>query len=243
MKQPFIIIFWVTLLTGCSKSNPGSSSSGSGAPPATTPGAAAPSKVSLSTPDQNDVCLSGTVVSDSLSTVSFSWTAGSNTTEYDLTIKNLLSTQVSTQATSKTQLDVTLPRNTPFSWYIVSKSNATTATTQSDTWKFYNAGNGTVSYPPYPADILTPTYGQIFTNVTSAVNLTWKGSSVLSGTIINFDIYSGTTKTPGLLKSNVTDSFLNNVSVSSGSTYYWKVTSRDNAGNTTDSELNTFTVN
>lgn len=231
MRKGLLIISFVLALLGC-----GSSKKSNPAP------VLPPVAVVLTTPAQNAVCITGTVVSGTQSSVNFTWAASANTNSYDLVLKNLLTSASTTQNTTSTSLSITIDQNTPYSWYIVSKSSQTAATAQSDTWKFYNSGPGVVTYPPYPAEITAPTFGQTVTASSGMVNLTWTGGSVVSGTIVNYDVYFGTTTTPALLKGNVTDSFLNNVSVTSGTTYYWKVITRDNAGNTSDSGIYQFSV-
>lgn len=203
--------------------------------------AADPSKAELTAPAQNSVCITGTVISDTQSSVTFTWNAAANTNSYDVVLKNLLTENSVTLNTTKTQLTVDVLRNTPYSWYVVSKSTTVSNTAQSDTWKFYNSGPGVVTYAPFPAEITAPTFAQIVPAGT--VNLTWKGSSAQAVTIINYDVYFGTTTSPALLKGNVTDSFINGVSVTSGSLYYWKVITRDSNGNTSDSGLYQFTAN
>ncbi|MBS1531117.1 MAG: hypothetical protein JSU01_12480 [Bacteroidetes bacterium] len=200
----------------------------------------APGQATLLTPAQNAVCITGTAVSSTQSSVQFSWNAGSNATSYDLVLKNLLTSASTTQTTTSTSLLVNLDQDTPYSWYIVSKSAGGTAT--SDTWKFYNSGPGVVTYPPYPAEITAPTFGQSVTAGAGTVNLTWVGSSVTQGTIVNYDVYFGSSTTPPLMQSKVTTSYLNGVAVTSGATYYWKVITRDNAGNTSDSGVYWFSV-
>jgi len=230
MRQAFILLTIVFTLTACGgkKNNP---------PPDVTPAVAL-----LSSPAQNEVCTTGTVISATQSSVTFTWEAAANASSYDLTLKNLLTAATETHNTSQTQLTLTLARNTPYSWFIVSKSTQTSATAQSDTWKFYNSGPGIITYAPFPAQIVAPTFGQIVTAASGTVNLSWKGSSVTPGDIINYDVYFGTTNSPALLAGAVTASFDNNVAVTSGTTYYWKVITRDMQGNTSDSGLSQFTV-
>ncbi len=199
-----------------------------------------PSKATLMTPAQNAVCTTGAIISNTQSSITFNWDASNNTDSYDLVVKNLLTSATVTQNTTNTSLSLSLTRNTPYSWYIVSKSTKSTSTGQSDTWKFYNSGPGVVTYAPYPAEITSPTFGQAVT--TATVNMVWQGSGV-DAAIANYDVYFGTTTSPGLLKSNVTNSFLNNVAVSAKTTYYWKVITRDVNGNTSDSGLYQFSVN
>jgi hypothetical protein len=229
MKSRLLIVGLLLTAMGCGKK-----SSPTPAPDLT------PAKAVLTLPKQNEACTSGTIISATQSSVLFTWGASNNADSYELNLKNLLTGATTSQTTSTTQLQITLSRNTPYSWYIASKSNKSSTTAQSDTWKFYNAGAGTVSYAPYPADVVAPAIGQNV--VAGTVNLSWKGSSV-GGNITGYDVYFGTSTSPAVLKSNVTDSFYNNVSVISGTQYYWKVVTEDAIGNTSDSGLFQFKVN
>lgn len=235
MKRELLIILLISFVLvscgGSKKNNP------------IPPPVPAPTAAALTFPAQNAVCTTGSIISASQSSITFTWNTSDNTESYDLTLKNLLTSITTTQNTTDSKLTLTLARNTPYSWYIVSKSSKTTATTQSDTWKFYNSGPGAVTYAPYPADITSPTFGQAITATAGAIILTWTGSAVDNSTIVNYDVYFGTTATPAIFKSTVTDSFVNGVTVASGNTYYWKVITRDVNGNTSDSGLYQFRVN
>jgi hypothetical protein len=235
MKKELLIIAVVFLMMSCGgKSN---------APTPVPPTPPKPTQALLSAPAQNAVCTTGTNPSATQSTISFSWNASANTNNYSLVIKNLLTSDSTTQSTSQTQLDVILLRNTPYSWYVVSQSNQTSATAKSAIWKFYNSGPGIITYAPFPADITSPAFAQNVTASAGTVNLTWTGSVVTPDVIANYDVYFGTTSSPAIMASAITISFLNNVSVASKTTYYWKVITRDAVGNTSDSGLFQFTVN
>lgn len=227
MKKLFIFILSLQLFS-CSKSTPVI------APP--------PGMAVLLLPLSAAACTSGTVLSATQSTINFSWTASLNTTSYGLSIKNLLTGITSTQVSSTNSLAVNLLRNTPYSWYVVSESTATTVSTHSLVFKFYNAGPGIVSYPPFPATITAPLFGQSVTATNNLISLTWAGSSV-SNNITSYDVYFGTATVPVVYKSAVSASTLTGVPVVSGTTYYWKVITHDLTGNTSDSGVYTFTVN
>jgi hypothetical protein len=91
--------------------------------------------------------------------------------------------------------------------------------------------------------IKSPSFGQVITATSGTVGLSWTGSTPDNSPIAGYDVYFGTTSSPALLKSGITDSFVNGVAVTPGVTYYWRVISRDNLGNTSDSGLYQFTVN
>jgi hypothetical protein len=242
MKRPLLALTICLLILGCGGkgNNPQPGGNGGGGGTTTPP---APTQASLVSPAQNAVCTTGTIVSDTTSTISFSWDASSNTSSYQLSIQNLVTNAVVTQTTSATQVSVTLLRNTPYAWFVVSSSTKTTTTAQSTTWKFYNAGAGVVSYAPFPADIVSPTYGQDVTPSAGAISLTWKGSDVSANSIANYDVYFGTTKTPPLLQGKITATTISNVTVAPNTTYYWEVITRDDLGNTSSSGIYQFTTN
>jgi len=224
MRTKILILFSViTLLAACKKAE-----------------VPKPGKVALSFPALNSACTTGVIISATQSTITFSWNTSDHTDNYVLNIKNLLTGVTTTQTTSNNQLAVDLLRDTPYSWFI--ESTSTSGTTPSDTWKFYNAGLGTLSHPPFPADALKPTYGQNVSATGGSINLSWTGSDP-DNDIATYDVYFGTTSTPSISKSNITDMFLNNLAVVSGTTYYWKVITKDAQGNISDSGVFQFKVN
>lgn len=206
-----------------------------------TPQIANPAKAALTFPAQDAVCTTGTIISATQSSVTFTWQAAANTDSYELNLKNLLTGTSSTQTTTSSQLAVKLLRNTPYSWYIVSKSGKTSATAQSDTWKFYNSGPGTISHAPFPAELVAPGFALEVAASNGTISLQWKGSDV-DNDITAYDLYFGTTTTPAIYKAGITDMIMNGISVKSGTTYYWKVITKDALGNTSDSGLFQFSV-
>jgi hypothetical protein len=198
-----------------------------------------PGKPNLITPAQNSICISGIIVSDSESQVLFTWSGTENTNSYDLVLKNLLTNTSKTINVTDTQAWAQLLRNTPYSWYVSAKQTTSTTTTQSDNWKFYNSGAGVVTYAPFPAEIVAPTYGQIVTAVDGKIDLSWKGSSADSN-ITGYNVSLGTTTDPPVIKNGVTDTFLNDVVVAANTVYHWRVVTVDANGNYTDSGLYQF---
>ncbi len=202
----------------------------------------APSKAKLLTPDSNSTCTTGRIISATDNAVTFTWNSAANASSYALTIKNLLSGSISTQNTNATTIEVVLLRNTPYSWFIVSKSDKTTATAQSSVWKFYNSGLATTSHPPFPADLTMPTFGQSLNATAGKVTLTWTGSAV-DNNIVGYDVYLGTTSANmAVIKPDLTTSTFD-ATVTSGTTYYWKIVTKDSQGNTSSSGTYQFNVN
>ncbi|OKS87482.1 hypothetical protein [Mucilaginibacter polytrichastri] len=202
---------------------------------------AAPVKAVLVFPAQNALCTQGIVISAVQSTVTLKWNAAANADKYEINVKNLLTGVATTQTTTSIQQDVVLDIATPYLWSVKSLSFQSTDVAVSDTWKFYNAGPGKTSYAPYPAEAISPTQMLSVSANNGKVTLNWNGADV-DNDISGYDLYFGTTTTPILFKSGLMDSKYD-VDVSSTITYYWKIVTKDTAGNTSQSVIYQFKVN
>lgn len=222
MKRIFIFLL---LFVSCKKNNTD--------PPA-------PGKVTLVFPAKNSACTTGSQVTDSTSSVTFTWKISPNTESYELTVRNLLTRVTTSKVITTNQATDTLLIKTPYSWFIKSMSATSTTGTPSDTFKFYMSAPGESNYSPFPATLISPTFNQIVSGGT--VNLTWTGKDV-DDDIAGYDVYFGTAYIAPLYKSNVSNMHLNSIPVTSGKTYYWKVSTRDKLGNIATSDLYKFTVN
>jgi len=201
-------------------------------PPAPQP----PAQALLTFPAADALCTAGTVISPTQASVVFTWEASTNTTTYDVVIKNLLTGTIATQSANTNYLNVTLLRNTPYSWSVVSKSALVSTTAQSETRKFYLAGS-TTSYPPFPATITAPVFGESV--AVGTVNLAWTGADV-DNDIVGYDVYFGISSNPPLIQSNLKVAFTTGLITYSNATYYWRVITKDNLGNTSDSGIYQF---
>jgi hypothetical protein len=208
-----------------------------------TPEDQVPQKPVLLFPAQNSACVPAVVLSSTQSTVLLTWDTVKYADSYDVTVKNLISGQLSTENTVTPQLLKTLERSMPYLWFVVAKSTKTTEVTISDTWKFYNPGPGAVYYAPFPADAIAPAIGATVTTADGKINLSWQGSDP-DNDISAYDIYLGASAaTMVLAKANVTDKFLNGNAVTSGASYYWRVVTKDAKGNASNSDIFNFKVN
>lgn len=203
----------------------------------------APQQAVLVSPAANEACTQGTIVSSTISTVTLKWNAAANADLYKVNITNLLTQAVTKQTTTATQLAVNLSSNTPFSWYVISKSESSTEVGTSETRKFYNAGEATAYFAPFPPDNLMPTMRQSVTAVNGKVNLSWTADDA-DNDLSAYDVYLGTTSTNiPLLQANITLKKLDDVTVTANTSYYWKVVAKDAKGNTAESTVNIFKVN
>ena len=199
-----------------------------------------PEVATLIFPEANSECTEGTNENDTESTIVFKWNTAQFATSYNLKVKDLESSNVSTHLSNEPKFSVRLKRNHPYSWSVISKSNTSSETATSAVWKFYNAGSGVVSYAPFPAEAVSPSMGTSIDG--EAISLDWSGSDV-DGDIDSYDVYLGETNSPGKIETAIQESILNTVSVVSGKTYYWKIVTKDKNGNSSSSDVFKFHVN
>lgn len=243
MKRHRLIILYIltiVVIGGCGKGkskddpSPGGTSGGTPVTPSTDP-----AKALLSFPAQNSACTTGTVVSQTQSTITFTWNSATNADNYDITVKNLLSGISVTQSVNTNQYTATLERNTPYAWYILSKSTKNVKTAQSDTWKFYNSGPGIVSHPPFPADAVSPLAGAQVT--AGKVDLKWAATDA-DNDITTYDLYFGTATNPVILASGLSTPGYTGLNIQTGNVYCWKIITKDGQGNTSESGTFYFTA-
>ena len=198
--------------------------------PTPTPQVPAPGKSGLSTPENNEVCFEGEAVDESNSAVTFSWESSSDTGSYDLQITNQETNQTQTESgITSTSKDVTLATDVSYSWKVVSKANDTSDTTNSDTWQFYLAGDGQENYAPFPSTILSPSSGAAVDASGGMVILSWEGNDPDESDTLTYTVYFDDTdglQDPSSNNTRVSVTSLE-VTVESGTTYYWRVKSSD----------------
>ncbi|TMU54695.1 hypothetical protein [Flagellimonas algicola] len=227
MKQFLAILGVFVLLYSCSKSDDG--------PPA-------PEGANLVFPNENSECTTGVSINNALSQVTFEWSASANTDTYTLSVVNLDTNIPQTISTAATSASLSIEKGTPFSWSVTSRNSNTDQTATSDTWLFYNAGSQT-NYAPFPAQVVSPVSGStIQKSVSNEVTLEWTGSDV-EDDIESFEVFFSD-QNPPATSLGVLDPGTNTIDVGvlSDTVYYWRITTTDVQGNTSDSGIFDFRV-
>ena len=154
-------------------------------------------------------------------------------------LKNLNTQSTTSHSSLTNELAIAIQKGTPYSWYVISEKIDVIETAQSETWKFYNAGNPIASYAPFPADLVSPAMGSSLTGVTTQT-LSWLGSDI-DNDIVSYDVYFDTSNPPTSFEGNTASTAIN-VSVAAVNTYYWRVITKDSQGNNSQSEIFQFKV-
>ncbi|TNJ46584.1 hypothetical protein KFZ70_14225 [Tamlana fucoidanivorans] len=221
-----IVLFLVLVLLGCS----------GGSDEEEAPVKRNPEATNLISPLKDAECNQGNIISETESNVTFEWNSAAHTDEYTLVIKNLKDGSEHTVNTTETKKTERLLRGTPYSWYIVSKSKAVSETAKSDLWKFYNAGLGIEQYAPFPAELISPEMGGL---IGSIVSFSWNGNDI-DNDIVSYDFYLSTANPPTTLHTTTETTSIIDVTLNSDTNYYWKVVSKDAAGNNSESQIFEF---
>ena len=199
----------------------------------------------LISPANDETCLDGAFINDTQSNVEFSWSEASNALSYEVVVTNLLSQsdQIFTSITNQTTLVLT--KAEPYSWYVKSIGQEGTTPSESDQWKFYLAGEGTVNYAPFPSELISPRSGaNVVPDINNLVVFSWNTTDV-DDDIESFELYLDqidgsklfTTLDYQINKTSIELEVENNV------TYYWKVIAIDAKGNQSSSGVYAFRTN
>ncbi len=194
----------------------------------------------LSYPEKNSECTTGVSISETVSEVEFRWLSSANTDIYELQVTNLSSGTSQTINTSSLSSKVPLEKGTPFSWKVISKNTGATTNATSETWSFYNAGYIT-SFAPFPAEITAPKIGDnAFIDINNEVTLKWSGAD-LDNDIESYDLYFGTENPPTTLLETISSRTTEyKVTATTDTIYYWKIITKDQEENTSDTGVYSF---
>ena len=198
-----------------------------------------PTAATLIFPENNTECNEGIVISDTETDVLFQWEEATNASSYILQITNLNEGTSRNISTLSTEFFIRVLRGTPYSWSVKSKVSTSNETAESATWRFYNAGLPEQSFPPFPAEAISPQIGNSVDEGT--ITLQWEASDI-DDDIASYKVFLDTANPPVMEVGNTSNNSLD-VTVASGLVYYWKVITTDVVGNASDSQIFQFGVN
>ena len=199
-----------------------------------------PVAANLVFPNKDSECTTGRDLSETTSEIEFKWMASDHTESYELRVTNLNTSITQTINTSAISAKLPIAKGEPFSWLVRSKNTKVSDVATSSTWHFYNAGYLT-THAPFPAQLVGPQNGaSLFKDINNEITLEWSAADV-DNDIIGFEVYFSTENPPlDLIASTASTKRNQAVGVSSNTTYYWRVITKDAEGNSSQSGVFTF---
>ena len=198
-----------------------------------------PEPAMLLGPQNNNNCNTAIVVNDQQSQVNFSWQEAQHTDEYELVVRDLLTNTDTKKNSIRLFTSMVLERGKQYSWWVNSLSDQKETVGKSEIWTFYLEGLQNSSHFPFPAKLISPENNAQVSLENGAFTLRWEGVD-LDDDIISYDIYIGTD--PDELQLRVENHTNNTISaiLNADQIYYWKVTTRDDEGNVSNSLVGSF---
>lgn len=197
-----------------------------------------PVAAELKSPEDDLSCLSVSL-STQIARVAFKWLQAEHTDDYTLVVENLKTGERQSQTTKLFQQSLSLAKGAPYSWKVISSSEASPVETESETRRFYLEGPSQFNYIPFPADLVAPEMDAEVTLNNGATNLSWVGAD-LDDDIASYAVYIGTSEDQ-LLKVVDNLSATNvNVDLEPDTFYFWRVATTDALANTSTSAIFRF---
>ena len=199
-----------------------------------------PDSALLTTPENRNTCvpLSTTATQG---VVNFGWEEAQNTDSYEVFVRNNITQTEQKKSADLTSTTFTLDRGVPYSWWVVSSSEASAVDTKSKVWSFYLEGIQQETFLPFSALLNNPQDEQEVTLSSGEINLQWTGSD-LDDDIAHYQVYIGTNADQMTLvqDNQITSSY--SVLLDVGQTYFWQIITVDQRGNKSQSAIQSFTT-
>ena len=199
-----------------------------------------PDSALLTTPENSNTCvpLSTTATQG---VINFGWEEAQNTDSYEVFVRNSITQTEQKKSAELTSTTFTLDRGAPYSWWVVSSSDASAVDTKSKVWSFYLEGIQEETFLPFSAQLNNPQDEQEVMLSSGEINLQWTGSD-LDNDIAYYQVYIGTDAAQmSLVQDNqITSSYSALLDV--GQTYFWQIVTIDQRGNKSQSAIQSFTT-
>ena len=199
-----------------------------------------PDSALLTTPENSNTCvpLSTTATQG---VINFGWEEAQNTDSYEVFVRNSITQTEQKKSAELTSTTFTLDRGAPYSWWVVSSSDASAVDTKSKVWSFYLEGIQEETFLPFSAQLNNPQDEQEVMLSSGEINLQWTGSD-LDNDIEYYQVYIGTDAAQmSLVQDNqITSSYSALLDV--GQTYFWQIVTIDQRGNKSQSAIQSFTT-
>lgn len=199
-----------------------------------------PDSALLTTPENSNTCVPLSTTA-SQGVINFGWEEAQNTDSYEVFVRNSITQTEQKKSADLTSTTFTLDRGAPYSWWVVSSSDASAVDTKSKVWSFYLEGIQQETFLPFSAQLNNPQDEQEVMLSSGEINLQWTGSD-LDNDIAYYQVYIGTGAAQmSLVQDNqITSSYSALLDV--GQTYFWQIITIDQRGNKSQSAIQSFTT-
>ncbi len=245
MKKIFLYIALCLIVTACSSSDDGPAPE---PPVVVTP----PTAASLVFPENNSLCTEAKDLTGNLGdpnrtyTITFRWT-GIVDEIYELSVENQADNTVRKESITATTTNVVLDIDkiipgASYSWKVIASKNGTMETAESSEQTFTAAGVAEISFTPNAATPNNPKQNASIATTTS-VTLDWTAKDD-DNDIKEYDVYFGEDNPPATIIETIVDKAVTTkeVTVTSNKLYFWRIVTRDEAGNESRSAIFRFAV-
>lgn len=224
-------LFSTALLFSCG----GGSSSGGGGEVVNE----APTKVTLTYPTQNLLCIDNSIP--------FDWSDATDPNNDNISYKIEIATNreltniVKSQTAVASNITIALDKGVAHYWRVTAVDNKGKEGDPSEVFAFYTKGEGETNTAPFTAELVKPEDEGTISGTT--ITLQWKGADSNTGDTLTYDVYFGEDADPTTIKEENLSTTSLEVDVVSGKTYYWKINTKDNSGAKSIGQVWSFTVN
>ena len=144
-----------------------------------------------------------------------------------------------TATTTATERTFTLEKGVTYYWRVKVRDSEGNESAYSETQSFITEPDAGVNTLPYAPTAVTPQNGATLT--ANTVSLAWDATDADGDTLV-YDVYFGDTNPPQLMSENLTTSSFD-VSLVTGTQYYWRVVVKDDHEGVTLGQIWSFTTN
>jgi len=198
----------------------------------------APTVPTLASPVNNLLCIDNMV--------NFQWNASTDaeggviTYEIQVAKNNLFSPVSHTQTSTTNSKSITLEKGVAYYWRVKATDSKSAASNYSTTFSLYTEGVGVTNHLPFSPILVSPALNSVQTG--TSVSLQWTASDVDANNTLTYDVYFGTANPPNVVTSANQSAATLTKTVAASTTYYWKVTVKDDKGGQTIGQVWSFTT-
>ncbi|MFT7899989.1 MULTISPECIES: hypothetical protein [Flavobacteriaceae] len=199
----------------------------------------APTKVTLTYPTQNLLCIDNSIP--------FDWSDATDPNNDNISYKIEIATNreltniIKTQTAVASNITIALDKGVAHYWRVIAVDNKGKEGEPSEVFAFYTKGEGETNTAPFTAELVKPEDEGTISGTT--ITLEWKGADSNTGDTLTYDVYFGEDAEPTTIKEENLSATSLEVDVESGKTYYWKINTKDNSGAKSIGQVWSFTIN